>query len=481
MNRNGTCIALAFAWLVIAPAAARADGPALAPSDFAWGRAIESSRSDPLQTLLLDLAVYRGSVEPELADLRVWNGAGEAVPHAIRALYDETEAQGAQLEVPLFGVPAGSALAERTAGDRASVRARDVAIEIASDGAIVRVGPESQSDANASALPSAYLVDLSQLERPIVALDVALAPEPAQFALALRVEASDDLVHFTPLAARAALARLDQAGHRIERSRVELPAVQRRYLLLTSASAQSLPIALTGVRARLAPVIEPPPRQRERITGTRDATARPERAVFVFDLGGPVPVDRVQVDFPVANTVVEADLFSAPSADGPWQHHFDGVLYSLERPDGALRNAELETPPIRRRYFRLAIDEKGGGLGGGAPALEVAWLPEQLVFVARGAGPFALGYGRARAPAARFDAATLIRSALPPGADPQRDLPRATATLGPERAVGDPAVLVAHREPVAPRTIALWAVLVASVAFVLGLSLRLLRRIGPES
>jgi hypothetical protein len=55
----------------------------------------------------------------------VWNGAGEAVPHAIRALYDETEAQGAQLEVPLFGVPAGSALADdaRPATARACARA----------------------------------------------------------------------------------------------------------------------------------------------------------------------------------------------------------------------------------------------------------------------------------------------------------------------------------------------------------------------
>ena len=480
MNPQEMRIALVVAWLALSPVPARGDGEALAPDDFAWGRAIESKRGDPLQTLLLDLPVYRGSVEPELADLRVFNGAGEAVPHAIRALYDAQEEQGAQLDVPLFAVPAGSALAERAAGDRATVRTRDVAIEIASDGAIVRVAPEAAPDASASALPSAYLIDLSQLERSVVALDVELAPEPAQFALALRVEASDDLVHFTALAARAALARLDQAGHRIERSRIELPAVKRRYLLLSSALAQPLPISFTGVRVRLAPVTPPPPRQRDRIAGARDASARADRAEYVFDLGGPVPVDRAQVDFPVANTVVEADLFSAPSAEGPWLHHFNGVLYSLDRPDGALRNAEVETPPIRRRYFKLAIAEKGGGLGGGAPALEVAWLPEQLVFVARGAGPFALGYGRARAPAARFDAATLIRSALPPDADPQRDLPRATASLGPEHAVGDPSVLVPHREPPAPRTIALWAVLVGSVAFVLGLSLRLLRRMSPE-
>ena len=136
-------------------------------------------------------------------------------------------------------------------------------------------------------------------------------------------------------------------------------------------------------------------------------------------------------------------------------------------------------PAIRRRYFKLAVAEKGGGLGGGAPALEVAWMPEQLLFVARGAGPFALGYGRAQALHARFAAAELIRSALPPDADPRVEMPRETAKLGPVKAVGDPSVLEPRREPPSPRTLALWGVLVGSVAIVLALSVRLLRRMGP--
>jgi hypothetical protein len=249
--------------------------------------------------------------------------------------------------------------------------------------------------------------------------------------------------------------------------------VKRRYLVLSGAEA--LPVEVTAVRARLAPVIDPPPRQRERIQGER---APGERAEYVFDLGGAIPVDRVQVDLPTANTVVEAQLYSALEASGPWLHHFSGVLYQLDHPDGALRNAEITVPAIRRRYFKLAVAEKGGGLGGVAPALEVAWMPEQLLFVARGAGPFALGYGRAQVDGSRFDAAELIQSALPPDADPRRDLPRETAQLGPVRTVGDPSVLEPRAEPPAPKTLALWGVLVGSVLIVLALSVRLLRRMG---
>jgi hypothetical protein len=467
--------AIAATWIALSPGTALGADP-LAPGDFAFGRAVETGSRDPLQTLLLDVAIYRGAVGPDLADLRVFNAAGEVVPHAIRALGDPHEEQGELAAVPMFRVPEDSALA-RPAGARGTLRERDIAIEVAADGAIVRVGAGSAAGETEPRLPSAYLLDLSQLqkrERAVVGLDLALAPEPAEFAVALRVEVSDDLVHFSAIAAPGALARLDQAGHRIEQSEIELPAITRRYLLLSAA--QPLPVALISARARLAPVIAPPPRTRERVAGER---LPGERVEFLFDLGGPIPVDRVQVDLPVPNTVVEAELSSAVSTDGPWLHHFSGVLYELDRAEGALRNDEIAMAPIRRRYFRLGVAEKGGGLGPSAPALEVAWMPEQLLFVARGAGPFALGYGRAQAPHARFDAAELIHSALPPGADPTREVPRETARLGPVKNTGDPSLLEPRSEPPAPRTIALWAVLVASVAAVLALSVRLLRRIGP--
>jgi len=153
------------------------------------------------------------------------------------------------------------------------------------------------------------------------------------------------------------------------------------------------------------------------------------------------------------------------------------VRYSLERSGGVLQNAELAVPPIRRRDFKLTVAGKGGGIGGGAPALDVAWVPEQLLFVACGAGPFALGYGREQVDDARFDSAALIRSALPPNADPS-EIPRETAQLGPVQTAGDPSVREPHRRPPSPRTLALWAVLVGGVAIGLALSVRLARRIG---
>jgi hypothetical protein len=81
------------------------------------------------------------------------------------------------------------------------------------------------------------------------------------------------------------------------------------------------------------------------------------------------------------------------------------VLYQLEQPDGALRNAEITVPPIRRRYFKLAVAEKGGGSAAGARARGRVGARAAPVRGAR-RGPFALGYGRAQVEPARFDAAS---------------------------------------------------------------------------
>ena len=54
--------------------------------EFARGAQLRFQRKGALQTVLVPISVYRSSVESGLADLRVFNAAGEAVPHAIRVL-----------------------------------------------------------------------------------------------------------------------------------------------------------------------------------------------------------------------------------------------------------------------------------------------------------------------------------------------------------------------------------------------------------
>jgi hypothetical protein len=312
----------------------------LARGDFAHGREIELGISGPLQTLLLDLPIYRGTVEPRLADLRVFNAAGEAVPHAIRSLARPQSRPDDFAQLPLFrlpeideGEPDSSGMNVATHGEE---RIYSIDAEISENGAVVRIIskrplPDDAGDAQSpaapeAALPAGYLIDASQLERAVVGLELELGGDPLEFVVPLRIEGSGDLVRFQSLGGRAALARLDQSGHRIEISRVDFPPSRYRYLKLTWPRAK-LPVEIEAVRARLAPETQPPTRDSARIPGQ----PVPDQAdTFLFDLGGKVPVDRVQLDLPQANTLVAAQLFSGPTDAGPWSRRYSGVLYALE-------------------------------------------------------------------------------------------------------------------------------------------------------
>jgi hypothetical protein len=77
------------------------------------------------------------------------------------------------------------------------------------------------------------------------------------------------------------------------------------------------------------------------------------------------------------------------------------------------------------RYWLLRVDQKGGGVGTGVPAIEIGWVPQMLIFAARGNGPFLLAYGNSRAKASVFAIDSLI-----PGYKTDAEFRVKSATLG---------------------------------------------------
>ena len=459
-----------LATLVCLAGGAAAEDEVLRPEDFAHGRAIETTSDAPLQTLLLDLPVYQGSVEPGLADVRVMNGAGEPVPHALRRLTGSDREAREDVALPLFALrdaEPGEILANGVEVGSSAARSYRIRAEVSESGALVEVESEPPGAETGEGPPPAYLLDASQLDAAVVRLEFDLAAGQAGFVVPVRVEGSDDLVRFDRLLERAALVRLEQDGHQIDKSHVDLPAARRRYLRI-SWPAAPMPVQVQGVRAKLKPRRAAKPRERTRVTGRPIAD---EAGAFLFDLGGEVPVDRAQVLLPQTNTLVQASVYSGTTSEGPWRLGHDGVLYDLQYGE-TLRNPELRLPVQRHRFFKLVVAPGGGGLGTGTPQLEVSWHPEQLLFIRRGEPPFRLVYGRSGADTTPFDTAELLK-AWP---NRRRDLPRASAHLGDEFPLGDPSVLEPPAPPLPYRTWALWGVLVLAVGVILAMSASLLRQ-----
>jgi hypothetical protein len=475
----------------------------LTPSDFAYGREIRLPDSPlPVVSVPLPLDVYRAMRAADLSELMVFNGRGAQVPHAIRTLHAGSPAAPETLELPLFPLHAGPA----RGGSSGSL-----ALEIERDaqGQVVRIAAKSESSALRAAgtnrrgvkrgdgsergpgprggsqgasepvaaqldagapgadVPSppiaAYVLDAREAKRAIVSLRIQLLESADERVLPVRVEASEDLVRFVDLPVDGALIQLGHGGQRIDRDQISMPPTRARFYRLSALREANLPAPIVTVVATLADL--EPTRPFEKVGVTAQSTPKPQ--VFDFDLGGPVPVDRIEFQLPENNTIVNAELLASTSSKGPWTTVLRTRLYRIARAEAELTGPTLEIGRRNDRYYELRATATGGGLGAGKPTLVTYHAPDQLLFLRRGEGPFMLAYGRYRVEHARFEADDLL-SLLP-----DRPAPTATGTFGEVKTLGGKARLIAPKAPPPYKTYAVWAVLIAGVALLGVIALRL--------
>jgi hypothetical protein len=131
------------------------------------------------------------------------------------------------------------------------------------------------------------------------------------------------------------------------------------------------------------------------------------------------------------------------------------VAYRLKQEGRELTSPALVLNGRPDRYWLLTVNMKGGGVGAGDFGVKAGWIPRELVFTARGNGPFRLAYGNARA-----EASSLFEESMVPGLRSEHPpkIPL-VATGTPQKLAGTSATVA----PVDVRKWALWAALFAAV------------------
>jgi hypothetical protein len=433
-----------------------------APDDFRAGHVLELPRPSPLYELALTRAVYAGLTRADLGDLRVFNGAGEPVPHAIEMPASTGPGETERVALPMYPVP------EPRPGESGRLR-----LDL-SDGTTELRLDLQRAGARAS---SALLLDARRLAGPIAGLTLAWSPGAGSFLGRASVQTSDDLETWTTVAPAAPIATLEHLGERLERNRIPLPGVRTRFLLLRLSGDGPAP-AIAAVYARTSPARVPVAKRWLSVEVTPD----PERTHrYRFQVPVALPLRSLRIRAPEANTLAHVRVLGRATEAAPWQERGRGRIYRLEFPGVTLENPPLAVSGHGVREFVLEVDRRGGGLGQSPPAVEVGWIPHLLVFVARGQGPFTLAYGSGRAEP----------SALEPGEILGVPGRRATGALGsaglPAAKLGDVQELggtEALSEPTPPadwKRIGLWTALAFGTALLAWLALRVatdLRRGG---
>ncbi|WP_257389217.1 DUF3999 domain-containing protein, partial [Tahibacter caeni] len=238
MNR----IAAAVALLALAGTAAAGQR-----SDYAQEWPLRLAREDGgAFRVVLSEAIYRAAHDPTLADIEVFNAAGESLPATLLG----PEGASAQewprqmLDVPWFLLPPAAA------ADAADWNLR---AERDATGRVLRIDASVNGDA-AAASPRELLLDLSQIRAPLAALRLDWADDTAAFQTGVILSASDDLQHWQMIG-DGLLADLRNGEERLRRDRIELGSARAFRYLRVAAKAAALP-PLRAVRAEAAP---PPP------------------------------------------------------------------------------------------------------------------------------------------------------------------------------------------------------------------------------
>jgi len=437
------------------------------PADFAQSATLEMPGGSSHYRVTASDAVYRASQKRGLGDVRVANAAGEFVPFAIvqagGAGSPERGVVGAKL-FPLHGDVAKG------------LEGLSLRIERNAAGTVVQVQADGKAPAAGRKLLG-YLAELPVLARAADAI-VFEWDAPAGFTGSAFVESSDDLRRWSAVVAQAPVVLLEHGGERLEQNRVEIPPLRAKYLRV---SFRGVPagFALRAASLQLQPEVPEPPRALLAVSGRADAEQRND---YRFDTGGAFPVDRLRFVLPQVNTVAPVQVMSRDKTDAPWRPVASTVAYRLAKDGGVIESPELAFAANADRFWMVRVDARSGGIGEGDLGLKLRWVPHEIVFAARGAGPFVLLAGSRAATPAALPIATVL-----PGYREEAPLAAFEAKLGvlsvnPAAASASPKApadsVKAYVDSPEGRKNVLWGVLVAGVLFVMWMATRLWREMG---
>ncbi|MGU7774845.1 DUF3999 domain-containing protein [Burkholderia sp. MR1-5-21] len=450
-----------------------ATGIARADAPVAQRFALDLDGSAAYYTVTVPPAVYAASRRNDLGDLRVFNGAGEPVPYSLDAPA-AAEPPPQRHPVPWFPLLSADANAD------VNTAHAPLGVSVAADGSLRATVP-----APPRARRTADLVDLSHAGGQASALLIHLRNDSYQGRVS--IEASDDLQSWQPLT-DTQLLKVAYDGHTLAQERIALDGVRQRYLRLNWLDgAPDIASAEAETRMCGAPKEAPVTGAPDEVPSgcTPDGAAAPRQwrdgvrmraggapGEYLFETDGAYPVDRLRLGLPQPNTVAHATIQARADTQAPWHDVADAMLFRLQGKAGEQRNPPLEFAADADRLWRIVVDMRNGGLGGGLPAATVGWRPASLTFVARGAAPFTLGVGNAA-----LASAAVSRDALLIGTSTEIRPARVGDALPVAPPAASPPAAV---DTDAPRRYVLWASLVIAVGALASIAWRLARGGGPQ-
>lgn len=428
--------------------------------DFAFGYTLNTVPGLPIYQAVLPEEVYRVSQKKDYGDLRVFNAQAEVVPYAL-VRPSPTHEVPKRITLPIFPLHGG---------DPKSREALSVKVVRDQRGTIVNINDETP--ATNSQPVTAYVIDASQVVTPLTKLYVRWG-ETNGFSAKVSLSRSDDLSHWSTVVNSTAIADLIHGSERLTRNVIEFKAVKAKYFQLSwPPEAQSS--SIVAIEAELSPTQLEPASAWLRLEGQR-VIGDEGRTLFTFDSNGRFPIDRLNLELSEHNSLLRTVIWSRPDEKSPWQQRFAGLFYRIQsgEPSGEFRNETARIARTMDRYWRVDItpnDSPSSHL----PKLELGWISDRVMFLARGSGPYTLAIGGYDINNSEQPVEHLLRML-----DQKNNIIQPTvATVGERMVLGGEDRLKPGPHPIPWRKFILWSVLVGGVLLLAGMAVGLVRQMN---
>lgn len=383
--RSAAACRLIAALTLLLPLSALADQAPMhapAPAEFAMQLPLTVSGHNGVVQLLLPQEIYQHSRSADLADLRVYNGNGQALPYALHRPSYRTRIQFREHPAALFPIY------EEMRPDGAS-KGLELQLHTGADGALVTINAPVSADAAREL--SALIVDLGQSSRDEVLESIAFTlPEASgDYRARLAIERSDDLKLWDGVAHDSVdwISAVD-ASRRLVNERIDVPGGDGRYLKVRWIEGE--PVAFASVHARwrgasvqLDPTLEV----------KLDAVPGRVAGDFMYAASPAIAATSIGLELPEANTVLPVSIgfyreLIQPKRQWLLEPRVDSTFYRLSHNGRERSSSRIHVAPLSGSEW--VVRPHTGGHA--APKLVLSWQPQTLVFNAQGSG-FSISVG----------------------------------------------------------------------------------------
>ena len=342
--------------------------------DFAYAIPIHVEKNKDLYAFSMPTVVYQQVTQANLADIRIFNADGDAVPFQIKQqeLQQDLLKQKADFFPVYADVSSNSdlslALTQHTGDSHIDIKSSDSIGEKAVQG---------------------YLVPIGKFQGKIFQeIELQWSKRTDTWVADAEVKQSDDLKHWQNISSQCtALANVNYKGSVRLRNKIPLEKINKKFLLIKWCGEPPKGIDVKNIYVNVT-------KEHQDVLQwiILSPLASVERNTLKYNSKGYFPTVALNLKFAEKNNSLTVQFYSKDRLQSKWGYIKSGFFYDIEVQGKTIDGEPLRISRHVTPLWRMEIAKKST-VKPPYPELKIGWLPAKVTFLAKGKPPFVLAFG----------------------------------------------------------------------------------------